>query len=198
MPAAAAAGGRASPMDPGFSALYSRHIDCPGEASGPCKGCSAGKVAAAALQAGVAGVGCQVFEWACHNPYCGLLFRCGCTWPWSGGWGNCNVHNPTGPKCPWCNVLSTNLYWLKPAISSNVAVILMLAAYGAVWLRQLREHAPGPVTRQLGQRATAAACAFAVHGLVLGWLFFAWSTPDYPCFLWIVDDATRCGGKATL
>jgi len=31
------------------------------------------------------------FDWVFHNPYCGLLFRCGCTWNWAGGYGPCNV-----------------------------------------------------------------------------------------------------------
>lgn len=31
-----------------------------------------------------------------HNPYCNFLFRCGCTWNWSGGWEKCNFHNRFG------------------------------------------------------------------------------------------------------
>ena len=45
-------------------------------------------------------------------------------------------------------------------------------------------------------RAAAAIATFVVLGLALGYVFYAWSTPDYPCFLWIVDAETRCGGKA--
>jgi len=42
------------------------------------------------------------FDWIFHNKYCGFLFRCNCTWNWDGGWDGCNVHNPHGPRCPWC------------------------------------------------------------------------------------------------
>eukprot|EP01102_Stenamoeba_stenopodia_P004219 TRINITY_DN1447_c0_g1_i1.p1 TRINITY_DN1447_c0_g1~~TRINITY_DN1447_c0_g1_i1.p1 ORF type:complete len:212 (-),score=12.46 TRINITY_DN1447_c0_g1_i1:160-741(-) len=37
-----------------------------------------------------------------HNSTCDFIFRCGCTWNWAGGWDKCNVHNASGPKCPWC------------------------------------------------------------------------------------------------
>ena len=43
-------------------------------------------------------------------------------------------------------------------------------------------------------RAAAAIAAFLLAGLGLGLAFYRGT--DYPCFLWIVDDATRCGGKA--
>ncbi len=35
-------------------------------------------------------------------PLCGVLHRCGCRAPWSGGETLCNVHNLEGPHCPWC------------------------------------------------------------------------------------------------
>ena len=49
------------------------------------------------------------FDWLFHNPYCGLLFACGCSWNWAGPWGaggwtSCNVHHRHGPQCPWCSV----------------------------------------------------------------------------------------------
>jgi hypothetical protein len=40
------------------------------------------------------------FNWLFHNKYCGFLFQCGCTWQFTNGWRDCNVHNKTGPKCP--------------------------------------------------------------------------------------------------
>lgn len=61
---------------------------------------------------------CYVFQYVIHNPTCNFLFRCGCTWEWSGGWKDCNIFsqgmvvwlqivlidlsNYSGPKCPWC------------------------------------------------------------------------------------------------
>ena len=40
-----------------------------------------------------------------HNPMCGLIFACGCTWSFRGGWKQCNVHYlgfGSSPRCPWC------------------------------------------------------------------------------------------------
>ena len=151
---------------------------------------------ATALQAAAACVGCNLVNSALHNPYCGLIFRCGCTWQWAGGWANCNVHNPAGPKCPWCNVRNTSLDWLETVISSEFTVLAMLAAYSAVWLWQVRDRVVQSAARQIVARISAAIGTFALLGLGLGWVFYVWSTPEYPCFLWIVDEATRCGGKA--
>ena len=150
---------------------------------------------AAVVQAAVVCAGFKLTDWVFHNRACGLLFRCGCTWPWAGGWANCNFHNPSGPKCPWCNVRNTNLAWLAPAISSEFTVVAMFVAYAAVWFRQLLQHVE-PTVWRLASRVVAAFGTFVGQALVLGWIFFAFSTPEYPCFLWIVDPETRCGGKA--
>jgi len=32
---------------------------------------------------------CWKFDRTLHNKYCGVLFQCGCTWDWDGGWKNC-------------------------------------------------------------------------------------------------------------
>lgn len=31
-----------------------------------------------------------------HNAWCGLMFQCGCTWDFHGGWNDCNIHKETG------------------------------------------------------------------------------------------------------
>ena len=51
-----------------------------------------------------------------------------------------------------------------------------------------------PSLRVRAARAAAAIAAFLLAGFALGLAFYRGT--DYPCFLWIVDDATRCGGKA--
>jgi len=35
-------------------------------------------------------------------PYCNLLFKCGCKFPWQGGVDFCNIHQAGVPHCPWC------------------------------------------------------------------------------------------------
>jgi uncharacterized RDD family membrane protein YckC len=37
------------------------------------------------------------------TPLCGLLFQCGCDWPWDGLDRKCNFHQPQAlQRCPWC------------------------------------------------------------------------------------------------
>ncbi|MEW5056879.1 MAG: hypothetical protein AB1Y25_04590 [Cycloclasticus sp.] len=37
------------------------------------------------------------------TPLCGLMFDCGCTWPWEGLDSHCNIHDSTAlQQCPWC------------------------------------------------------------------------------------------------
>jgi hypothetical protein len=49
------------------------------------------------------------------TPLCGLLFQCGCDWPWLGLDANCNYYKAHKThQCPWCvsivaGVLSTGL-----------------------------------------------------------------------------------------
>ena len=146
-----------------------------------------------------ASAGCYAFDWAFHNPYCGVLFRCHCTFPWAGGSAGCNVHHTTGPQCPWCNVLHTHLRGLAPLISSRFTRFMMLGAYVGTWV--LQSHPPRdwkvpPLPTLLASRAMAAVSAFVVLGFALALTFFALT--DYPCFLWIVDDGpngTACGWR---
>jgi hypothetical protein len=37
-----------------------------------------------------------------YLPLCGLVFRCGCTFPLLGGAAHCDVHQPGPPDCPLC------------------------------------------------------------------------------------------------
>ena len=150
-------------------------------------------VLAAGVELCAAAAGCRLFDWALHNPYCGLLFRCHCTWPWAGGSAHCNVHHATGPKCPWCNVRNTPLHWLAWAIKDNFTVSAMVLAYVITWLAQTVAVGPsaspllpkgGLVARPsvclpILTRATAAMLTFALLGFVLGLVFYLGT--DYPC-----------------
>mgnify|MGYP004296809683 CR=1 FL=1 len=76
------------------------------------------------------------FDWTFHNPLCGLLFQCGCTWncgPWSGaacrgGWDDCNVHNARKPWCPWCRAPQDHPAWAW-TVSDPFTVALMATAF---------------------------------------------------------------------
>ena len=168
------------------------------------------RVLAAGVELCAAAAGCRLFDWALHNPYCGLLFRCHCTWPWAGGSAHCNVHHATGPKCPWCNVRNTPLHWLAWAIKDNFTVSAMVLAYVITWLAQTVGPSASPLLPKGGivarpsvclpilTRATAAMLTFALLGFVLGLVFYLGT--DYPCFLFIVDDGpegTLCGWRTS-
>ena len=78
----------------------------------------------------VAAVGgaCQAFQVLFHNAFCGWAFRCGCVWPWAGGWDCCNVHNATGPKCPWC-LARESVSWTTDCL---VLALMVIAHHEAV------------------------------------------------------------------
>jgi hypothetical protein len=35
--------------------------------------------------------------------FCHLVYRCGCTSPWTGGAEHCNIQQAGPPDCPWCS-----------------------------------------------------------------------------------------------
>lgn len=52
------------------------------------------------------------------TPLCGLLFQCGCDWPWLGLHTGCNFYREDVRfRCPWCESMVTGV------IASGVAII---------------------------------------------------------------------------
>ncbi len=35
-------------------------------------------------------------------PFCGFMYKCGCTFLWSGAADGCNIHQANTVHCPWC------------------------------------------------------------------------------------------------
>ena len=35
-------------------------------------------------------------------PFCGFMYKCGCTFLWSGAADGCNIHQADMVHCPWC------------------------------------------------------------------------------------------------
>lgn len=62
------------------------------------------------------------WNWTIHNPVCNFIFKCGCRVEWDGGWATCNIHNATGPRCPWC-ASTAPLSW-----TTDYLVIVLAAA----------------------------------------------------------------------
>src|SRR5437764_1126764 len=63
-----------------------------------------------------------VSGWVLFTPFCGLLYRCGCSFPWAGGEARCNISNASGPHCPWCE---------HPALAVGVAAAIAAGEAGA-------------------------------------------------------------------
>lgn len=98
---------------------------------------------------------CYGFDWLFHNPYCGLLFQCACTWNWRGGWAKCNVHNANKPWCPWCRAPQDNPTWAF-TVSDAFTITLMTIVYVCTlfWTfhRHLHRADLGVEEHQQGQR----------------------------------------------
>ena len=227
-------------------------VSCCGQRCGQPRGrrTQCGLVAAELF--GLALPAVYAFDWVWHNPYCAVLFRCGCTFPWAGGWAKCNVHHADGPKCPWCNVMNTSLRSAAVLITNQFTIFIAVLAYAAAFEYQRRsgrlvptatsadeneglmEGRPQPSAaddrpiliasqpqplpqsssgdgqpeekahrrggqccgdswlRLAGVRAAAALGAWLLWGLTMG---LVWKLETgYPCFLWVVDEETHCGG----
>jgi hypothetical protein len=60
------------------------------------------------------------------TPLCGLIFLCGCDWPWSGLDVRCNFYRPDEEhQCPWCASLVTGLLSTGLAISCGVLTAMV-------------------------------------------------------------------------
>lgn len=61
------------------------------------------------------------------TPLCGLLFQCGCNWPWSGLDAGCNYYKPDADyQCPWCASMITGLFSTGLSITSGVLTAMTL------------------------------------------------------------------------
>ena len=82
-----------------------------------------------------------VFGLIAITPLCGLMFDCGCDWPWSGLYHHCNFFDALSKlKCPWCN---------------NVAAgaLSMLIVFGASIFAAYRASSMAARQRPLPQRS---------------------------------------------
>lgn len=106
------------------------------------------------------------------TPLCGLLFDCGCTWPWAGLESHCNIHNSAAVhQCPWC--VST----LAGAGSVGLAVLIgfLLSIKPTNAGYDMRGSALA-VTRQAPtmpafiKRVSTGLLGFLVIAIATGWL----------------------------
>jgi hypothetical protein len=69
------------------------------------------------------------------TPLCGLLFACGCSWPWSGFFFDCNYFHPNAEyRCPWYASP------LAGGLSVGLSVVLGMIASGLSISTLTRRH----------------------------------------------------------
>lgn len=98
-------------------------------------------------------------------PFCGLVFRCGCTAMWLTSAAHCNVHRPTGPHCPWCE---------HPGLGT-VGLVLTLVFQGLLYMTAFRR------SRSAAASGFAAMLFFPLAALLAALL--TWLPTDYPHFM---------------
>lgn len=90
--------------------------------------------------------------------WCDVVFQCGCRSLWNGIATHCNIHDATGPHCPWCE---------HPLAGGAVAFGAVVIAQ---WASVYRTKAS-----TLGRLALALAAFPIVSGLVALVQRFVWS-----------------------
>jgi len=116
------------------------------------------------------------------TPLCGLLFNCGCTWPWQGLESHCNIHQPeTVHQCPWCVSV------LMGAISCGLAFWagFVLAMKPIKSGYDVRDSAMAGVQKisiatELSKRVVVGILGFLVVAVITGWL--SGYVQEYPYF----------------
>jgi uncharacterized membrane protein len=74
----------------------------------------------------LAGIAVFLLSLVIVTPLCGLLFACGCSWPWSGFVSACNYyHTVAGHRCPWCASQIAGWLSVSLAIAAGVSTALL-------------------------------------------------------------------------
>ena len=144
-----------------------------------------------------------LFSYLFLLPYCGLLFRCGCTFLWLGGVSNCNINNPHAQhKCPWCVAPKSTAWlvnWGTPIISTIgsylfcliLTMVILIRKRGSLYLIRtalnynILTKVIGWTSFYLFNGIIFSIVSFAFYGLILG-LVFKFAT-GYPYFLFIKE-----------
>ena len=85
-----------------------------------------------------------------HNPMCGLIFACGCTFTFRGGWKQCNVHflGLRSPRCPWCVSPRDTPQWTWTTGEACTIIVMISSWVFATFAisRRIHHHEPGRAT----------------------------------------------------
>ena len=122
-----------------------------------------------------------------HNPLCGIVFQCGCTFnPWLGGtgWLKCNVHNASidSPRCPWCISPRDTPQWTWTTGRVFIVTLMIVSWFVVGWKITRKQNS---TTWRLVERESykirrriAPVVWFLIHHALSG-LIFALAT-GYP------------------
>lgn len=73
-----------------------------------------------------------VFGLIAITPLCGLMFGCGCDWPWSGLYHNCNFFDALSKlKCPWCNNVAAGALSMLVVFGASILVAYRASSIAA-------------------------------------------------------------------
>jgi hypothetical protein len=110
----------------------------------------------------IAGISASLFM----APFCGFLFKCGCSWLWTTAGDHCNIHHVMPPHCPWCSYGYVGYFLPLVGFASgqSMAGVLLLRSTGNLLLSIL----------------ATLLCFFAV-GLLMG--IITLTLVNYPHFI---------------
>jgi hypothetical protein len=94
--------------------------------------------------------------------FCGTIFQCGCQSMWQASAAHCNIHNKTGPHCPWCTHGGIGF------VVSMVPVFLVQA-----WI--VFRNAAWNWQRRLAGALVAFPVVGGILGAIVGWLQGYWN-----------------------
>jgi len=97
------------------------------------------------------------------TPLCGLMFDCGCTWPWEGLDSHCNIHDSTAlQQCPWCVSMFAGVVSVALAVICGV----LLSMLG----RNTTNEGHYALALDVGKRISRGLFGFTVVALLTGYL----------------------------
>ena len=129
-----------------------------------------------------------LWAWIFHDKFCGTVLGCGCSWPWDGGWRNCNYHDPNLATCPWCRASPLASYWTQKS-----SPISMVCCYVLLPSPKARSDGNSDAvaaetrrSRRFVLRLLILVLPFLVFFVVEFWWTYVYGRllyPEYPCFV---------------
>lgn len=106
-----------------------------------------------------------VFGLIAITPLCGLMFDCGCDWPWSGLYHHCNFFDALSKlKCPWCNNVAAGALSMLIVFGASIFVAYRAASVHD-WRARRRRDLSSRFAGNWRPRSPCHGISVAVHGL---------------------------------